>query len=158
MADWLTIPNESVDPDSPALAALFRALRDNPVAIAEGAAGAPRMQDAAFTDNSIRPQILNNGAAWVAANVIAFGIGGVGTYAFLVGTAPSYSPGDTEAGSNLFYVGAAAAISSDGSAGSATAPTSGGISGTWRCQGNTGNEGGLELGASFGATLWVRIA
>lgn len=43
MADWKQIPDTDVDPDAPVTSELTYALRDNPVAIAEGAAGAPRI-------------------------------------------------------------------------------------------------------------------
>lgn len=43
MADWKTIPDTDVDPDAPVTSELMYALRDNPVAIAEGAVGAPRV-------------------------------------------------------------------------------------------------------------------
>ena len=41
MAAWTTIPDSDVDPESPITTSLMQALRDNPVAIAEGATGAP---------------------------------------------------------------------------------------------------------------------
>lgn len=46
MADWTTIPDTSLDPDAPARSIDAKALRDNPVAIAEGAPGAPRINGA----------------------------------------------------------------------------------------------------------------
>lgn len=48
MADWKTIPDTDVDPDAPVTSELMYALRDNPVAIAEGAAGAPRVMGIAL--------------------------------------------------------------------------------------------------------------
>jgi len=44
MADYINIPNEAIDGDSPPTQTIFEALRDNPVAIAEGAIGAPRFK------------------------------------------------------------------------------------------------------------------
>ena len=44
MADWKTIPDTDVDPDAPVTSELMYALRDNPVAIAEGAVGAPMLR------------------------------------------------------------------------------------------------------------------
>lgn len=44
MADWKQIPDTDVDPDAPVTSELMYALRDNPVAIAEGASGAPRIE------------------------------------------------------------------------------------------------------------------
>lgn len=43
MADWTSIPDASVDPDAPVTSELMYALRDNPVAITEAAAGAPKI-------------------------------------------------------------------------------------------------------------------
>jgi hypothetical protein len=53
MADWTDILNSEVDTDSPITEALMTALRDNPVAIAEGASGAPQMQTGAYADGSV---------------------------------------------------------------------------------------------------------
>jgi len=47
MADWTTIPDSSVEPGKPIRSIDGLALRDNPVAIAEGAVGAPRVVSAA---------------------------------------------------------------------------------------------------------------
>ena len=43
MADYTNITESATDPDAPVTAGLVKALRDNPIAIAEGAVGAPRM-------------------------------------------------------------------------------------------------------------------
>jgi hypothetical protein len=47
MADWTTLPNTAVGVGGLPSGATVTALRDNPVAIAEGAAGAPRIENAA---------------------------------------------------------------------------------------------------------------
>lgn len=44
MADYTPILDDEILPDSPGTSILFFRLRDNPQAIAEGAAGAPRVQ------------------------------------------------------------------------------------------------------------------
>lgn len=44
MADWVNITDAQVDPDAPLTSELAYAWRDNPIAIAEGAVGAPRVQ------------------------------------------------------------------------------------------------------------------
>lgn len=51
MADWKNIPDTDVDPDAPVTSELMYALRDNPVAIAEGAVGAPRVNLSSNTFN-----------------------------------------------------------------------------------------------------------
>jgi hypothetical protein len=43
MATWTTVPDSSLEPGKPIRSIDALALRDNPVAIAEGAAGAPRI-------------------------------------------------------------------------------------------------------------------
>lgn len=43
MADWTDIPDTSLDPDAPLTSNLAYAWRDNPVAMAEGAEGAPKI-------------------------------------------------------------------------------------------------------------------
>lgn len=48
MATYSAIPDANLDPDSPARSIDALALRDNPIAIAEGAAGAPKIENAAF--------------------------------------------------------------------------------------------------------------
>ena len=48
MADWTVITDASLDPDAPLTSELAYAWRDNPIAIAEGAAGAPRIQQGAL--------------------------------------------------------------------------------------------------------------
>ena len=48
MADYRTIADAEVDPDAPLTSSLGYAWRDNPIAIAEGATGAPRITQAAI--------------------------------------------------------------------------------------------------------------
>ena len=50
MASWTSIPDSSLDPDAPVTSELAYAWRDNPIAITEGASGAPRIQQAAMMD------------------------------------------------------------------------------------------------------------
>ena len=50
MATWTDIPNSSLEPNAPARSIDALALRDNPVAITEGASGAPRVQIGGLTD------------------------------------------------------------------------------------------------------------
>ncbi|MCE8418546.1 hypothetical protein LZ190_07490 [Rhodovulum sulfidophilum] len=50
MTDWTNIPNDVIEAGKPGRAVDGRALRDNPVAIAEGAPGAPGISFTAFID------------------------------------------------------------------------------------------------------------
>lgn len=58
MADWTNIPDASLEVGKPAKSIDVYALRDNPVAIAEGAVGAPRIQTAAIENNAITEEKL----------------------------------------------------------------------------------------------------
>ena len=83
MTTYTSIPNGDVDPDSPLTTGLVTLLRDNPIATAEGAAGAPRIQLAAMDTNSVdtaqivaaavgRSQIANS--TTTSAGTIADGV------------------------------------------------------------------------------------
>lgn len=61
---WTTIPDGDIDPESPIDAPLMAALRDNPVAIAGGLAGAPKVQNAAL-----------NGLPWAQAQLGSNSVG-----------------------------------------------------------------------------------
>ena len=135
MAEWTTIPDDVLEPGKPIRSVDAIALRDNPVAIAEGAAGAPRVQWEAIVD------------ALAGASV-----GAVGTYAFarrVIDANSTYATaGDTKPGSELNYGAASnagAVINSFGSS----------LPGTWRCMGHLQN---TSTGAATGVTLWLRIS
>lgn len=55
MATWTSIPDANLDPDKPARSIDALALRDNPVAIAEGATGAPGVRLAGQEDTVAGP-------------------------------------------------------------------------------------------------------
>ena len=139
MATWTTIPDSSIEPGKPIRSIDTLALRDNPVAIAEGAAGAPKIDPfAAFA---------HNGEA-----------GAVGTYAFATSTTTSnVAFGSTRAGSALRPTSAAR---SHDNGGSSLAPyaldVGSALSGTWRCMGTY--DYATTVGIAFGSTLWMRIA
>ncbi len=52
MADYVSITDASLDPDAPITSGLGYAWRDNPIAIAEGASGAPRIRPSALREGS----------------------------------------------------------------------------------------------------------
>jgi len=153
MADWTTIPDSSIEPGKPIRSIDGLALRDNPIAIAEGAAGAPRN-----TDASLSTTATNTGRDWVLARNALSAVGAVGTYAMLgrpqgVGGS-SVGPGGTSAGSSLRYTGASISANAQSYI-SGTSP-----SGTWRCMGNfqAVSSGGKEPFTIWPATLWLRIS
>jgi len=63
MANWVSIADATLEPGKPIRAIDARALRDNPIAISEGASGAPKIQTAGITD-------LNVTTAKLAANAV----------------------------------------------------------------------------------------
>ena len=128
---WTNIGDTFLEPGKPVRSADLIALRDNPGAIAEGAAGAP----------SLGPGIAANGAA-----------GAVGTYAILLRLSnnASISIGSTYAGSGLRYSGFNGAVSSRGivSGGVGGAPA-----GSWRAMGHASSESN-----TYPATVFLRIS
>lgn len=137
---WTTKSAGQIAHKAPVTTDLINMLYDNPIAIADGDAGAP----------SVLPNI--------AANVAA---GGVGSYMFARCTLLSnVTFGSTTAGSNLKPT--SAVWGADGGVLDINFSTSTSPSGTWRCMGQSINEEDLESGAGItlarGATLWVRIA
>jgi hypothetical protein len=156
MATWTTVPDSSLEPGKPIRSIDAIALRDNPVAIAEGAAGAPKIEAQALDTTTDERD-------WVLARTSELTLGAVGTYAFLGSTTlTNVSPGSTKAGSALRYAGmlrsqawSSTASVSALSVGTTTTPT-----GTWRCMGRdgSGSYGVSEPENYYGATLWLRIA
>lgn len=146
MADYTTITDAQVDPEAPITSELMSALRDNPIAIAEGATGAP--------------SVLGN----IAANTTA---GAVGSYVWARRTSGTtdVSFNSTLAGSSLSPTSGAAVVGpglgGDNAAGFTTGSA---LSGTWRCMGTydhtvtSATDGSSNNQTIGGATLWLRIA
>lgn len=161
MATWTNIPDTVLEPGKPARSVDALALRDNPIAIAEGADGAPKIQEMAFLLNSINGNRLRSGTvtaaqlsasatenAWVLARIAAgTGFNGVGSYA-LVYLLGGYTGGLTVSGAVLSQGGVLAATS--GAVSLASYST---LSGTWRIMGTTTGSNPYA-----GVTLALRIA
>jgi hypothetical protein len=130
---WTNIDNALVSVGALPFATTIQALRDNPIAIANGDAGAPRIDPI----NAMEHQ----GAA-----------GAIGTYAFARRSSGDVAFGATLAGSSLVTVGAFSAFSG----GSDTLSTGAALSGTWRCMGTYDHTG--TSGTATGSTLWLRIS
>src|SRR5699024_9986133 len=62
MAQWTNIPTDRIEPGKPIRAIDGLALRDNPIAIAEGASGAPRMQTNGIANSAVTTEKINNSA------------------------------------------------------------------------------------------------
>lgn len=146
MADYIAQPDTAVDPDAPVTSDLMYALRDNPIAIAEGAAGAPRVQDAALSLT-----VTVEGRNWVAnryASQQATGIGQVIMARYQsagsgLGSGLVMNLGDEVNGSELRPCNVSGEIST----------TVTGIPGRWSCQGFA-NSGAT----ASAATVWKRVA
>lgn len=72
MASWTSIPDSSLDPDAPVTSELAYAWRDNPIAITEGASGAPRIQQSAMMDPTAG---ATNTLKWLPDFAVGGGIG-----------------------------------------------------------------------------------
>jgi hypothetical protein len=159
MADWTTIPDSSIEPGKPIRSIDGLALRDNPIAITEGAAGAPRN-----TDASLSTTATNTGRDWVLARNALSDVGAVGTYAFLGETSlTTTAPGSTRAGSSLRYVGGGSFLAWQDSGNQAFIRANNAYgntpSGTWRCMGHSQHQiGGGDISNVYPATLWLRIS
>jgi hypothetical protein len=154
MSTWTNISDTVLEPGKPIRSVDALALRDNPVAIAGGASGAPRVQTAAIQDAAVTTAKLSTGERMTTANVLArtagASAGAVGTYAFARRNS-TISAGTTYAGSGLNYHGARIQSTSatitmlNGTVGSA-------LSGTWRAM---GHQGTTDVSAT---TLFLRIS
>lgn len=139
MADWKDLPDSALDPDAPVTSELAYAWRDNPIAIAEGAVGAPRILDAALSG-----VVTNAGRDWVMNRTAALVAGAIGSYVFATYTGGvSIGFGDTVSGTEIRTSNAAGA------------PSTATLTGQWRCLGNLSPGGGGGTGQT---TLFVRIS
>ena len=144
MATWTTITTAALEPGKPVRSVDGLALRDNPIAIAEGAAGAPKIENAAFDAGELGAEKFQSGTDerdWVLGRTSNAAGGAVGTYAFArveAGFAPGF--GASISGSRLTPSNVAV-------------NPSGYVSGTWRCMGSTDDGIG-----SVSTTLWLRIS
>lgn len=145
MATWTNITNAALEPGKPIRSVDGLALRDNPIAIAEGASGAPRIVNDAVTNGTLGSEKFQTGTAerdWVLGRTSGASTGALGTYAFLARISGGNAlAGTVIAGSDLEY--------SDSGGQSSGTP-----SGSWRLMGN------VNPGAGIGntASLFLRIA
>jgi len=127
---WTTISNALVAVGALPFATTIQALRDNPIAIAAGDVGAPRIQTAAIQDSAVTTAKLASGERMNTTNVLAAAAAGatgaVGTVATL-----KYSVGGVTAGST--YAGGSQLVFSG-----SDALTGASTTGTWSAMGTTG--------------------
>lgn len=167
MADYLPINPTEIEPEAPLTSSLAARWSNNPIAIAEGAPGAPRIQTAAIANGAVTAAKLATGTSerdWVLARVAAAPLGAVGTYASLViadaavgltGIATS-SEGATRPGSELRWSPTDLSGSSGQPPVSSTSP-----SGTWRCMGRAVTAivaGDMDVRVTRRPALWLRVA
>lgn len=149
MADYQFVPDSDLDPGSPLNTSLMSRLARNPEAMFEGAVGAPRLQTGGIDDSAVVNTKVANGTLgaekfqagtdernWVRARIASFGLGHVGSYAFLSAQAAS-TPGAIRSGSGLRY------SDHNGYVGAT-------VSGTWLCLGHANANGN--------ATLFLRVS
>lgn len=141
MPSYIVITDAETDPEAPLTSELAKKWRDNPLAIAEGAVGAPRINSIGAMDHQ--------GAA-----------GSIGTYVFAKrSTAADVSFGGTVAGSDLVPTSATTVMPTGVTGAAATFNSGSALSGTWRCMGTYDHAAAFGSGGSMnGATLWLRIS
>ena len=151
MADWTELPNSSLESGAPIRAVDGVALRDNPIAIAGGATGAPKIANAAFTDGTIGAEKFQAGTTeknWINARIAgttALSIGSMTSAYYQSNPITSLARNATTSGSNLYAYDT-----------NTSSYESIGLSGTWRAMGSAehyGTSSNLQ-----GAILWLRIA
>ena len=140
---WTNIGDTFLEPGKPVRSADLIALRDNPIAVAAGAAGAPGVASTALIDYPWGSEDFQTGTPerdWVLARTAGAGAGAVGTYA-MAWAFGIQNFGSTVAGSSLYPSNA-----DNSSFGSA-------LPGSWRCMGVSPNTSGAGR-----VTAWLRIS
>lgn len=167
MAEYMPINPTEIEPEAPLTSSLAARWTNNPIAIAEGAPGAPRIQTAAIANGAVTAAKLATGTSerdWVLSRVAAAPLGAVGTYASLViadevasggatGGVATSNEGDTRPGSELRW--SSTDLSGTWSGLPPVSSTS--PSGTWRCMGRAVTVIGFDFVARR-PSLWLRVA
>ena len=139
MAEWTELDTNTLLPGEPLTSAKALAFFENPKAIAEGAASAPRIEDAALDTGAATAA----GVTWWGLRSAGAAAGSVGTYALLAPILENvaFSFGDTTAGSGLRPANASSISGSSA------------LAGTWRCMGQT-----VDTSQSGRVTVFLRIS
>lgn len=130
MATWTDPATIPTNPNDPLTSEFGTAALENPEALAEGAAGAPR---------------------------VIYGAKTVGAYTFGYSTAGDQGPGDTVAGSTLRATSALRGMPGSSFTGGWAFTQSGTLPGTWECMGEF-TETDTSWAEANGSTLWLRIS
>lgn len=152
MATWTDVSSTVLEPGDPIRSVDIIAIKENIIALSEGASGAPKIAAVALNTTT-------NERDWVLARTAELSVGSVGSYAILGSiNTTAVSVGNTKAGSNLRYMGLISttsftntAIVGGGVVGSGDIPA-----GTWRCMGRDASVAGDP--SFYGASLWLRIS
>jgi Tfp pilus assembly protein PilV len=148
MATWTNVPNSVLEPGDPIRSVDIIAIKENIIALSEGASGAPAIQTPALaTGERMNTTNVLNATAGASA-------GAVGTYALLWDSTSTSGrlPGVTLAGSSLQY--AATSIGGTVAGNSGTSPA-----GTWRLMGASGwSNGSASSGVGTRTSVWLRIS
>ena len=141
MATWTNVSNTVLEPGDPIRSVDIIAIKENIIALSEGASGAPKILTSAINNGAVTVEKFASGA--VLSAIASASLGAVGTYACLHDTvyARALSPGSTVAGSGLRF-------STTTAIGSGSAP-----SGTWRVMGYSAFGSGGN-----GVTVMLRIS
>ena len=145
---WRDIADSEVDPESPITTSLAQAWRDNPIGIANGDSGAPRISSDSAIDWGGSGTGTNSASTWVLSRTSEASVGAVGTYALLATITddlPPLEPGQTRSGSDLDYTN----LSGDFS----DSPPSG----TWMVMGMV-NSTDAGTGGTATCSLFFRVA
>jgi hypothetical protein len=151
MATWTNVSSTVLEPGDPIRSVDIIAIKENIIALSEGASGAPKIQLAAL-QNGI---VLDATASATA--------GAVGTYVFAEHKA-DVGFGSTVAGSNLQPSGMVTVVfttyTNDNAPDTRTTGVNSGsfLSGTWRCMGVLSNATVSGTNSAGTATLLLRIA
>lgn len=158
---WTSIDNSLVSVGALPFATTIQALRDNPIAIANGDAAAPRVQAAALDTGTDERD-------WVLARTAGATVGVVGSYIVAWNTTTTnIDANGTIAGTNLRYnsTGSSAGNNFETITDSSTTfPTSGRstLSGTWRAiqasRGRFTSGSGRDINYNWFPSLWLRIS
>jgi hypothetical protein len=140
MATWTNVPNTVLEPGDPIRSVDIIAIKENIIALSEGASGAPAIQTAALATGE-RMNTTNVLNATAGAS-----LGAVGTYALLRDISGSArSAGDTVSGSSLGYS-------------NCQGFWNGAISGTWRLMGRIPSGDTSTSARSIPTSSWLRIS
>jgi hypothetical protein len=166
MATWTDVSSTVLEPGDPIRSVDIIAIKENVIALSEGASGAPKILTAAINDAAVTSGKLATGTNerdWVLGRTAGASVGAVGTYAFLATTNTSNASADafgaTRAGSTLLPAGNVSQ-GENFSGNSLNGSASGSVSGTWRCMGfsqaQQNNDSPSERRPA--GTLWLRIS